>query len=151
MCSHGSCVRVGVGVGERGGEGGRGREGGRVNERTSQQRMRARARCENTPKRLHHGLWTKMEEGTKSPGMQTASSSWKDREPNSLTEPPEGTQSCQHFDFRLLTSRTVRQRLGQPVTAAIGNEFTFPRKGTHVTHSTLPFLFLLSANNKKSF
>ena len=52
------------------------------------------------------------DEGATSQGMQTASRSWKrqaNRFSDCLLKTPEGMLLCQHLDFRLLTSRTVKE------------------------------------------
>lgn len=42
------------------------------------------------------------------PGSAGAFRGWKRQEVDSCLEPPEGSQSCGHLDFGLLTSSTVR-------------------------------------------
>ena len=45
-------------------------------------------------------LALRVEEEATSQGKQTASRSWKGKGVDSLIEPPEGMQSCQHLDFK---------------------------------------------------
>ena len=48
-------------------------------------------------------------DGAISQGLPTATRSWKKQRPNSPLEPTEGAWPCQHLDFELLASRTVRE------------------------------------------
>ena len=50
-----------------------------------------------------------MEEEATSYRILVASGSWERQEMDSPLKPPEGAELCQHRNFRLLTSRSIRK------------------------------------------
>lgn len=56
------------------------------------------------------GMALKMDKGPRAEEHSSSLEAGEGKKTDSPLKAPEGTQSCQHFDFRLLTSRVVRNK-----------------------------------------
>ena len=67
--------------------------------------MQGRKLCEGRRLRAEAGVMHLKEH----PGLLEANRSWQEGEENSSPETSEGAQPCQHYDLRLLFSRTMKK------------------------------------------